>query len=35
MARQPKPWYRKDRIAWFVTIPNAPANSIYTWPGEN
>ncbi len=20
MARQPKPWYRKDRDSWFVTV---------------
>jgi len=26
MARQPKPWYRKDRDAWFVTIDGTRHN---------
>ena len=26
MARQPKPWYRKDRSAWFVTIAGVRHN---------
>ncbi len=26
MARQPKPWYRKDRDAWFVTVAGTRHN---------
>ena len=26
MARQPKPWYRKDRNAWFITIEGVRHN---------
>jgi hypothetical protein len=40
MARQPKPWWRKDRKSWFVTVdgkrddlgPNREAALQQNWP---